>query len=94
MIEKSSLCLWTEIVPIAQHAFPKRVIPVQVGVGIIWWRSFMTDWSDSPLVFDTLDMGSKAVEFFVDSFVATIDMIDAVDFGDAIGLEPSKDKGR
>ena len=34
-----------------------------------------------PLNFHPFDMRAEATKFFIDQFVATIDMVDAVDFG-------------
>jgi len=41
-----------------------------------------------------LDFGSKAVQFFFDSFITAIDMVDAIDQGFTLGCEPGKHQRR
>src|SRR5205085_1971497 len=40
-----------------------------------------------------LDVGAEAVELFVDQLVAAIDVVDAVDLGDAFAVEAGEDEG-
>lgn len=43
--------------------------------------------------FDAADFGSEAGEFFVDVFVASINVVEAVDFGFAFSAEACEDEG-
>ena len=52
-------------------------------------RLIIVDWSG----FDAFDFGAEFVEFFVDGFVAAVDVVDAVYLGDAVGLESGEDEG-
>lgn len=43
--------------------------------------------------FDAADLGTEAGEFFVDVFVASVDVVEAVDFGFAFCAEACEDEG-
>ena len=68
-------------------------------------RGPLTGWTEAPWVgwgvgedmgsafLDAFDVGTESVEFFVDGFVATVDVVYAVDFGGSLGDEAGEDEG-
>ena len=68
-------------------------------------RGVLAGWMDAPWVgwgveddmglafLHALDLSAEGIEFFVDGFVAAVDVIDAVDFRGSVGNEASKNEG-
>jgi hypothetical protein len=45
----------------------------------------METMRDASAIFDAFDVGAEQEELFVDVFVAAVDVIEAADFGGALG---------
>ena len=57
----------------------EKAMIVQMMGGVFTGRTFVAGLS-----LHALDVRAQAVEFFVDQFIAAVDVIDAVDFRDAL----------